>query len=363
MANSVPVSITIDHFIADKNAKAFCDDFLSGDHPKFVFGRNEWAVSIAQAVELDGFVDDFTNDKEYLGKPVLKTEELPKNALVVLVVVVGRPFVAEKCLVKHGIKFLDYFAFRQYSLLTLSPVFFWDEFRYDFETNRDKYDWIYSLLYDDESKLVLNQIINFRLSSNLNYMRGFTDCQYRQYFENFLELRTEGEVFIDVGGFDGYTTLEFIKRCPDYAAVHLFEPEERNMVVANEKLAGYSNVFYYQSGLSNESKILRFSASGSSSRITDDGDISIKVVRLDDVLSEPFTFLKMDIEGGEISAIEGMRQSIMNCHPRLAISVYHKVDDLWRIPELLLSYRDDYNIFLRHYTEGVTETVMFFIPR
>ncbi len=39
------------------------------------------------------------------------------------------------------------------------------------------------------------------------------------------------------------------------------------------------------------------------------------------------------------------------------------VDDFWRIPEQVLSYRDDYNIFLRHYTEGVSETVMFFIPK
>tara|TARA_R110000803_G_scaffold119576_1_gene187848 strand:- start:120 stop:293 length:174 start_codon:yes stop_codon:yes gene_type:complete len=38
-------------------------------------------------------------------------------------------------------------------------------------------------------------------------------------------------------------------------------------------------------------------------------------------------------------------------------------DDLWPIPKTIFNIRDDYNLYLHHYTEGVTETVMFFIPR
>ena len=361
MADSVPVSLTIDPFVDDKNARSFCEDYLSGHYPKFVFGRNEWAVSIAKVVDVDGFIDDFTDDKEYLWKPVFKTEDVPKNALVV-VVVVGRPFVAEKCLIKHGIRFLDYFAFKHYSNINLAPIKFWDKFKVDFQTHQVRYERIYNMLHDDESKRVLHQIINFRLSSDLSYMRGFTDTQYRQYFEDFLELKPEGEVFIDVGGFDGYTSLEFIKRCPGYAAVHLFEPEQKNMTVATENLASWPQIHYYLRGLSNHSATLRFSANGSISQINDEGDIEIQVVRFDDVLNKPFTFLKMDIEGGEIPALEGMKQAIINHHPRLAISVYHRFDDLWRIPELVLSFREDYEIYLRHYTEGIDETVMFFIP-
>lgn len=53
---------------------------------------------------------------------------------------------------------------------------------------------------------------------------------------------------------------------------------------------------------------------------------------------------------------------VMEYHPRLAISVYHRTDDLGCIPELVLWYRDDYSLCLRHYTEGVAETVLFFAP-
>ena len=71
----------------------------------------------------------------------------------------------------------------------------------------------------------------------------------------------------------------------------------------------------------------------------------------------------MDIEGAEGVAIDGAKNTIMKCHPRMAICVYHKADDLWKIPEQIFSIRDDYKIYLRHYTEGVDETVIFFIPK
>jgi hypothetical protein len=75
------------------------------------------------------------------------------------------------------------------------------------------------------------------------------------------------------------------------------------------------------------------------------------------------TFIKMDIEGSECNALAGAHETICRCHPRLAVAVYHHAGDLWRIPQLVLATRDDYSLYLRHYTEGVVETVMFFIPQ
>lgn len=345
----------------DEEAQNFCTEFLNSGLPKYIFGRNEYSASIAHAMDVDGFIDDFTNETEYVGKPVIRSGRVPKDALVVSVVI-GRPFVAEKNLREHGIRFLDYFAFQRYAQLSIAPVKFWESFRRDFLDHQSHYQRIYSLLSDEESKQVLTKIINFRLSQNLDFMRGFTDAQHRQYFEDFLALKPESEIFVDVGCFDGYTSLEFIRRCPHYGAIHVFEPEPDNMAVVKQKLGGHERIHYHPYGLSNRAQTLRFQTHGSSSRISDQGDIEIQVARLDDLLHEPFTFLKMDIEGGEMDALEGAQHAIKAHHPRLAISVYHRFDDLWRIPQRILSYRNDYQIFLRHYTEGVDETVMFFIP-
>ena len=71
----------------------------------------------------------------------------------------------------------------------------------------------------------------------------------------------------------------------------------------------------------------------------------------------------MDIEGGELSALTGAERIIDKHHPTLAVCVYHHGEHYRTIPERVLSYRSDYRLYLRHYTEGVTETVTYFVPR
>ena len=61
--------------------------------------------------------------------------------------------------------------------------------------------------------------------------------------------------------------------------------------------------------------------------------------------------------------MKGARRHILKDHPKLAISVYRHPSDFWRIPEYVLGLREDYSIYLRHYSEGWSETVMYFIPR
>ncbi|CZU90928.1 FkbM family methyltransferase [Enterobacter ludwigii] len=94
----------------------------------------------------------------------------------------------------------------------------------------------------------------------------------------------------------------------------------------------------------------------------DAGETEVKINTIDALVNEKITFMKMDIEGHECSALEGARQHIINDHPSLAICAYHLVDDFWKIPELVLSFRPDYHVYMRHYTEGVLETVFYFVP-
>ena len=71
----------------------------------------------------------------------------------------------------------------------------------------------------------------------------------------------------------------------------------------------------------------------------------------------------MDIEGNEIAAINGAKKTILRNHPKLAICVYHKGDDFVSIPQAVFRIRKDYDVYLRHYTQGIFETVMFFVPK
>jgi len=242
-------------------------------------------------------------------------------------------------------------------------VMFMSDAKKDLELNFEKYENIYNCMKETESQNVFRNITSFRNNFDLKYMKDYEVDEKGQYFEDFLNLQ-DGEVFVDAGGFDGQTSIEFIKHCPNYKAVYIFEPDSDNLELAKKNLADKKNINFISKGLSNEKDTLRFdTGSGSASSISENGSIEIEVDTLDNLVKEKVSFIKMDIEGAEGLAIEGMKNHILNDHPKMAISVYHKVDDFWKIPEQIMAIRDDYDIYMRHYTEGTDETVMFFIPK
>lgn len=341
----------------------FCADFcLDNGLPKYILGRNIYAASVAKYVKVDGFIDDFTSEVKYLNVPVVKLGSVPNNALV-LNVAGGRPLTAMRRLDELSLRNLDYFSFYKLSGLTLVEMRFNEGFEEEFNLNEDNYEWAYRLLNDELSREIFKKLVNFRYDYDINHLDGFTWREDVQYFEDFLCLRKEGETFIDIGGYNGFTSLEFIKRCPRYKSIHIFEPEPDNYRACIDSLQGYQNIHCHKLGLSSKKSTLKLDVLGSGSKISDSGTVTIEVDTLDDVLHDAPTFIKMDIEGEEVAAIEGARNTILQHHPRLAISVYHGAGDFWRIPKLILSTRDDYEVYMRHYTECIYETVMFFIPK
>lgn len=346
-------------------AQHFCAEFLAaGPRPKYLLGRNVYAEAVAGHVDLAGFVDDFYPEASWLGKPVVRSQEVPADALV-LNAAGGRPLSAKRRLDELGLANLDYFAFAKFSGLPLVTVVFNEGFGEDFLAHEADYRWIEGRLRDELSCSLLRKLVSFRLKNDLELLRGFEAREHAQYFEDFLNLQADGETFIDVGGYDGATSREFMRLCPGYRAVHVFEPEPQNFRKCVAALGSSANVHCHPLGLSDARRTLRLMAQGSGSKIVADGALVIEVDRLDDVLPEQDapTLIKIDIEGEEAAAIAGAQQTIAKHHPRLAICVYHRAGDFWRIPRQVLAIRDDYDIYLRHYTESIYETVMFFMPR
>ena len=87
----------------------------------------------------------------------------------------------------------------------------------------------------------------------------------------------------------------------------------------------------------------------------------ITSVPLDEVLKEPATFIKMDIEGAEYNALLGAEQMIRQHHPRLAICVYHSLEDYIRIPLLIRSFYHGYQFYFRHHSVTSGESVFYAI--
>ena len=187
-----------------------------------------------------------------------------------------------------------------------------------------------------------------------------------QYFDlPQLMLTPEDEYFVDIGALDGETTKRFFKRCPGGHA-YVFEPCPPQFSVTENCLKRFGNrVELFPFGVSDENKTVRFSPfpeNMGGSAIDPDGPIEIETRRLDDLLADrPVTFLKIDIEGSELAALRGAARIIREQKPKLAICVYHKPEDIWEIPDLILQYNPDYNLYFRHYTASLCETVLYAI--
>lgn len=355
------ISELLDHHHVDKEAVDFCNLFIKKDNvPKFIYGINEYALSITKALRIDGFIDDFRQEKEFKGIPIVRLEDVPLDALVVTAIVGIIPVSIKKRVRNRGLRHIDYFSFCRYSGLDINKKFLFDfkEFKEDFFKNKDRYEKIYKLLADEESKDVYRRIINFRFHYDLSYMEKFIDRRGEQYFEDFLKI-TEDEIFVDVGGFEGETTLEFIKRVPSYKSIYFFEPDRENFRVAEKRLSNYRDIYFFNLGLSNYRGFVGFEKGRDASKISEKGQEKIFVDRLDNIIKGPITFIKVDVEGAEEDVLEGASNTIEEYKPKLAIAAYHRFNDFWVIPEKILSISTNYSIYMRHYTEGFTETILY----
>lgn len=77
------------------------------------------------------------------------------------------------------------------------------------------------------------------------------------------------------------------------------------------------------------------------------------------VKSRKVTFIKMDIEGAELKALYGAANTIKTWHPKLAVCVYHKPEDLITIPQYIKSIYPMYRLYLRSYSPSGVETVLY----
>lgn len=192
----------------------------------------------------------------------------------------------------------------------------------------------------------------------LKYLFAYFD---QQYFD-LPYLKLQDEYFVDAGALNGETTKYFLDHFQNGHA-YVFEPNAEQMAISKERLKDDFNVKFFPYGVYDENTSMRFdlrNGDAGSAKISKTGECKIEVRKLDDLLGDQkVTFIKMDIEGSELAALRGAEQIIRTQKPKLAISVYHKPEDIWEIPSLILKFCPEYKFYLRHYSISYTETVLY----
>lgn len=217
-------------------------------------------------------------------------------------------------------------------------------------------DSLKAILSDERSRELVETICKKRKALDVDYSE---QCEGNQYFVDGIIKKEADAVFVDAGAYDGGTIDEFVMFQRDiYQKVLSFEMNEVNYRRIKERVFD-QRVMIYNMGLWNERSECRYNLEEDSSKLGE-GDYIAQCVKLDDILGDDkVTFIKMDIEGAEEKALLGAERSIKKWKPQLAICIYHKQNDLWRIPFLVHSMVPEYKLYVRHHMPNINETVLY----
>ena len=204
---------------------------------------------------------------------------------------------------------------------------------------------------DDRSREIYLELVELRLTSNLQLLRA-PDREH-QYFPGDLPPLREPVRLIDAGAYTGDTLSSM--RAFQLEAVAAFEPDARNFRDLRRWLdsegSGLKDVVLFPCGVDSETAMRSFHPGlGAASAIHAGGGDMIQVVAMDDVLPRfrP-TFIKLDIEGAEIAALNGAAGLIRAHRPRVAACVYHLPSHLWEVPLLLKELVPAHKLHLRYH--------------
>ncbi|MBH1942487.1 FkbM family methyltransferase [Mobilitalea sibirica] len=232
----------------------------------------------------------------------------------------------------------------------------------------EKYEKVFNYLSDDRSKEVYLGLLNCKISLDNKYLEGISDPEEDQYFDQGIIYLSKDEVFCDCGSYNGDTLDKYISLSQGKYKKYIAIEADKNTFTELEikiRQNNYQNILPINVACWNEKTILHFQSAQSAGHVTENGEVSVQADCLDNILkNEEVTFIKMDIEGAEENALMGACKTIQSHKPILAISIYHNLKDLYKLPLLMKDLNPEYKLFIRHYTEMFDhETVCYAIPK
>ena len=230
-----------------------------------------------------------------------------------------------------------------------------------FSDNRASFETVYDMLADDESKRIFENIINYKLSGKLSYLRNAVSDEDTVMRE--LVMPETVASYLDLGAYNGDTVRKMLDAAQNLTTVWAMEPDARNY----KKLALYAEgetraaVHAFPYAAWNQRETLTFRVEGNrNSTVAQNGTAGIAVKqakekqieaeRPDAVVNGAHVdYIKFDVEGAEREALLGCTETISACKPRMLVSLYHRSEDLFALPLLVKALCPDYRLYLRRF--------------
>jgi FkbM family methyltransferase len=227
-------------------------------------------------------------------------------------------------------------------------------------------------LEDAESVELLGRLARFRMSGDIaNQPQADLSSQY---MPDLLPAFPDGLRFVDGGAYHGDTVRAFARHdvvVKDWIA---FEPDLANSAALSRTAgeAAVGSATLYPCAFGDRTEDIGFadgaasgSGSGSGSHIAVGESVTsqIRAVALDEVVvGYSPNFVKLDVEGAEAAAINGMAAMLERGRPAIAASIYHTPYDLWEIQAMVSTVLCDAKLYLSQYGYNAFDTVLYAIP-
>jgi len=235
--------------------------------------------------------------------------------------------------------------------------------------------WLERTLSFDLSHFALNRIgYPIELFSTASGIHTLFIARQYEYRKRTPPIQAEaGDCVIDGGGCWGDTALYFAHAVGPGGRVYTFEFVPNNLEVLrrnlhlNVQLEG--RVKIVEAALWDRcGEQLEYAARGPATSLSDgSGSLRVPTTTIDELVNSQHLarvdLIKMDIEGAELRGLKGAEETIRRFRPKLAISAYHRHEDLVVIPDYLASLDVGYSLYLDHFTIYEGETVLFAIPK
>lgn len=195
-------------------------------------------------------------------------------------------------------------------------------------------------LLDAESKNVLIGVLLYRMSGESRYIESVTSC-YPQYFIPAYAEKGHDEIVVDCGAYIGDTLELYLKYNKPPKKYYMFEPQIKYIDLINatvERCNATSYATVRQMGVWDCNDIVWLAPSihggaggGYLVKRKLKKAVPVPVTSIDEQNIGKVTLIKMDIEGAEMQALLGAKNTIEKFRPNLAVCIYHKTSDLWKI--------------------------------
>lgn len=373
---------------------------------------------LAQRHEVLAVVDDSLYQKEarFLGFPVISTDAWLSMAkkdpsIVSMVFVPGAAGYTHflRCCAQHRLRWLgplDYLRLAEPDARNLAGhgqtfVYGLGYFRHTI-AHADELVATGDLFDDDFSRFTLFSLLNYRLTAESTALArcavgynsgryGYNTYNFNRSFFDF----SEEEVFVDGGAFNGDSMENFVRAVGGrFRRIYCFEPAADQAEKCVQRIRMLRGEFpkdimprthVIQKGLWSGSTRLSFNPSLYAAEeaaqvgpwplsghlvesglganmylpeVEQAGAMEVETTSIDESCDDPVTFVKLEIEGSELEALTGARRTIASTRPRMALSIYHKPEDLLTLTGFVRDTGLGYRLSLRQHNSLVPDATV-----